>query len=87
MKILSARLLSAREHAAEDKRGQARREQVKSGDRSDKMRTYNFPQNRVTDHKAGVTVHRLKGVLDGDLDLLLETERTGNGGNGDGGED
>ena len=45
---------------------------VGSGDRSEKIRTYNFPQNRVTDHRIGLTLHRLAEVLDGDLDPLLE---------------
>jgi peptide chain release factor 1 len=45
---------------------------VGSGDRSEKIRTYNFPQNRVTDHRIGVTVHQLPDVLEGDLDPLVE---------------
>ena len=49
----------------------ARREQVGSGDRSEKIRTYNFPQIRVTDHRIGYTTHALREVLDGDLDDLL----------------
>jgi peptide chain release factor 1 len=49
-----------------------RREQVGSGERSEKIRTYNFPQSRVTDHRAGVTLHRLDGILEGDLDELLD---------------
>lgn len=43
------------------------------GDRSERIRTYNFPQNRVTDHRIGLTLHRLDGVLDGDLDETIET--------------
>ena len=45
---------------------------VKSGDRSDKIRTYNFPQNRVTDHRIGVTLYNLGNIVDGDLDDLVE---------------
>jgi peptide chain release factor 1 len=45
---------------------------VGSGDRSDKVRTYNFPQDRVTDHRIGRTVHNLPGVMDGDLDDLID---------------
>jgi peptide chain release factor 1 len=50
----------------------ARRSMVGSGDRSDKVRTYNFPQDRVTDHRIGKTVHNLPGVIDGDLDDLID---------------
>ena len=45
---------------------------VGSGDRSEKIRTYNFPQNRVTDHRIGLTVHQLPAVIDGDLDPLVD---------------
>lgn len=51
---------------------EARRSQVGSGERSEKVRTYNFPQNRVTDHRVGLTLHRLDAVLEGDLDELIE---------------
>ena len=50
----------------------ARRSMVGAGDRSDKIRTYNFPQDRVTDHRIGKTVHNLPGILDGDLDDLID---------------
>ena len=72
MRILKARLY---EIAQEEQRAQTaaeRRSMVGSGDRSEKIRTYNFPQSRVTDHRIGLTVHRLQAILDGDLDLLLE---------------
>ena len=52
-----------------------RRSMIKSGDRSDKIRTYNFPQNRVTDHRIGVTLYNLDRVIDGDLDELVERLR------------
>jgi peptide chain release factor 1 len=45
---------------------------IDSGDRSDKIRTYNYPQSRVTDHRIGLTQHNLKGVLDGDLDAIVD---------------
>jgi peptide chain release factor 1 len=48
---------------------------VKSGDRSDKIRTYNFPQNRITDHRIGLTLYNLAGVIDGDLDEMIEKIR------------
>jgi len=72
LKVLRARVADARIAAADAERGAARREQVRTGDRSEKIRTYNFPQNRVTDHRAGVTLHRLGDVLNGDLDELVE---------------
>ena len=49
-----------------------RRSQVGSGDRSEKIRTYNFPQGRVTDHRIKLTLHRLDGVLDGDIDEIID---------------
>ncbi len=51
---------------------QQRKSQIGTGDRSEKIRTYNFPQNRVTDHRIGLTLHRLEQVLDGDMDELIE---------------
>ena len=55
-----------------DAEAEARRSQVGTGDRSEKIRTYNFPQGRVTDHRIKLTLHRLEGVLNGDLDLVVE---------------
>jgi peptide chain release factor 1 len=72
MKILRARLFEAEAQRLADERASERRSQVGSGDRSEKIRTYNFPQTRVTDHRAGVTVHRLEGTLEGELDELLD---------------
>ena len=51
---------------------QERRGQVGTGDRSEKIRTYNFPQNRITDHRIGLTLHRLEGVMEGDLDEMID---------------
>ena len=75
MKILRARLydrLQAEQHA---QRAAARKSQVGSGDRSERIRTYNFPQGRVTDHRVGLTVHRLEAILAGDVGEFLESVR------------
>jgi peptide chain release factor 1 len=72
MKILRARLFEAEAQRLADERASERRSQVGSGDRSEKIRTYNFPQSRVTDHRAGVTVHRLEAILEGELDELFD---------------
>jgi peptide chain release factor 1 len=72
MAILRARLYQMEQERLEAERSLARRSQVGTGERSEKIRTYNFPQNRVTDHRIGKTVHRLEGVLDGDLDEFIE---------------
>jgi len=72
MRVLKARLKEIEEAARDAERAAKRRSQIGSGDRSEKIRTYNFPQGRVTDHRIGLTVHRLQAVLDGDLDLVLE---------------
>lgn len=71
MKLLRTRLLEAAEEKEHVKRVEARRIMVGTGDRSEKIRTYNFPQGRVTDHRIGFTTHRLQEVLDGDLDELI----------------
>jgi peptide chain release factor 1 len=68
MKVLMARLLEKAHGEQDEKIAAARRGMIGSGDRSDKIRTYNFPQGRVTDHRIGLTLYNLKGVLDGDLD-------------------
>ena len=72
MKILRARLLEREQARADAERAADRRAQVGTGERSERIRTYNFPQSRVTDHRAGVTLHKLPAVLDGDLDELLD---------------
>jgi peptide chain release factor 1 len=76
MKVLRSRLLDAERERAESERASERRSQVGSGDRSEKIRTYNFPQSRVTDHRAGITLHKLDGVLEGDLDELVDGVRS-----------
>jgi peptide chain release factor 1 len=72
MEVLRARLLDARLAAQEAERARQRRTQVGTGDRSAKIRTYNFPQSRITDHRINFTTHDLQGVLDGDITPLLD---------------
>ncbi|RMF85623.1 MAG: peptide chain release factor 1 [Nitrospirae bacterium] len=72
LRVLRARLLERERRAAEAERSAQRRSQVGSGDRSERIRTYNFPQGRVTDHRIGLTLHALEQVLAGDLDLILD---------------
>jgi peptide chain release factor 1 len=72
MEVLRSRLLDARLAEQESERSRMRRTQVGTGDRSAKIRTYNFPQNRVTDHRVNCTVHNLDRVLDGELDELID---------------
>jgi peptide chain release factor 1 len=72
MAILRARLYQMEQERLDAERSQARRSQVGTGERSEKIRTYNFPQNRITDHRIGKTVYRLTDVLNGDLDEFIE---------------
>ena len=72
MEVLRARLLDARLAEQEAERARMRKTQVGTGDRSAKIRTYNFPQNRVTDHRIGFTMHELGKVLDGDIEPVVE---------------
>ena len=72
MNVLRARLLEIEEQKRAEERGEQRRSQVGSGDRAEKIRTYNFPDDRVTDHRIGLTIHNLPGLLEGDLDRLIE---------------
>jgi peptide chain release factor 1 len=72
LKVLRARLLDRARAEQEAQISQQRKSQVSTGDRSAKIRTYNFPQQRVTDHRIGLTLHRLNEILDGDLAALIE---------------
>ncbi len=72
MKVLAARLLEAKRQQDESKTTAARRRQIGTGERSEKIRTYNFPQNRVTDHRIGFTSHNLTAVLEGALEPLFD---------------
>ncbi|HEX9730280.1 MAG TPA: peptide chain release factor 1 [Gemmatimonadales bacterium] len=75
MEVLRARLLDRRIAEQEAERSRERRGMIGTGDRSAKIRTYNYPQNRVTDHRINLTLHQLTQVLDGDLDELIEQLR------------
>lgn len=70
--VLRSRLWDLEQQKRSAELGAARRSQVQTGDRSEKIRTYNFPQDRVTDHRINLTVHNLPHVLDGDLDSLID---------------
>jgi peptide chain release factor 1 len=72
LRVLKSRLLELERAKADAEFAAQRRRMVGSGDRSEKIRTYNFPQNRVTDHRIGLTVHQLPAVLDGELDPLID---------------
>jgi peptide chain release factor 1 len=72
LKILRSRLLDQERHRAQEERARERRGQIGTGGRSERIRTYNFPQNRVTDHRLGLTLHKLDRVLEGDLNELIE---------------
>src|SRR5712692_5473609 len=72
MALLKARLLAAEQEKQQSEQAQSRRLQVGSGDRSERIRTYNFPQGRVTDHRINLTLYQLQKVMDGHLDELLD---------------
>jgi peptide chain release factor 1 len=76
LKVLRARLLDQLIEEQRSEISEERRSQVGSGDRSERVRTYNFPQNRVTDHRLGLTLHRLDSVLEGDLGDLIAALNT-----------
>jgi peptide chain release factor 1 len=76
MNILRARLYEIEQRRQSEQLDATRRAQVGSGDRSEKIRTYNFPQNRVTDHRIGLTIHRLSNILEGDLDEFIDAMAT-----------
>lgn len=72
MKVLKSRLYNMYKSEADAKEASERRSQVGSGDRSERIRTYNFPQSRVTDHRIGLTLYRLPQFIDGDMDEMIE---------------
>jgi peptide chain release factor 1 len=72
MKVLRSRLLDLEQSEQERKQSEERKTMVGSGDRSERIRTYNFPQGRVTDHRIGLTLYRLEGILQGDIDPVID---------------
>jgi peptide chain release factor 1 len=72
LKVLRSRLLDLKQQEQQAQIAQERKSMVGTGDRSERIRTYNFPQSRVTDHRIGMTLHKLDAVLDGDLEELLQ---------------
>ncbi len=72
LKILRSRLYEKKERERNEKIAAERRSQVGTGDRSERIRTYNYPQGRVTDHRIGLTIHKLNSVLDGELDGMID---------------
>lgn len=73
MKILRSRLLDAEQERAAKEHSDARRSMVGTGDRSERIRTYNFPQSRLTDHRIGLTIHQLPDVMEGKIDEIVDT--------------
>jgi len=71
LKVLRSRIYEIARVEQERERAKERKQQVGTGDRSEKIRTYNYPQSRVSDHRIGLTLHKLDGVLDGDLDEII----------------
>ncbi|MBK9262512.1 MAG: peptide chain release factor 1 [Polyangiaceae bacterium] len=76
LKVLKSRLLDIERKRQEEAQSAERRTMVGSAERSQKIRTYNYPQNRVTDHRIGLTLHKLERIMDGDLDELIAALRT-----------
>jgi peptide chain release factor 1 len=72
MSVLRSRLLEAKISAQKQEEAQNRRSLVGSGDRSERIRTYNFPQGRVTDHRINLTLYKLNEIISGDLGLIIE---------------
>ncbi|MEG1501219.1 MAG: peptide chain release factor-like protein, partial [Clostridiales bacterium] len=72
MRVLRARVLEKRQQEKMGAEADTRKNMIGSGDRSERIRTYNFPQGRVTDHRIGLTLHKLEWILQGDLDELID---------------
>ena len=76
MTVLRSRLYDAKLKEHNDKIASERRSQIGSGDRSERIRTYNFPQNRLTDHRIGLTIHRLTDIMDGNIQEIIDALST-----------
>ena len=72
MRLLASRLYEMEQEKQDADIASQRKNQVGSGDRSERIRTYNFPQGRVTDHRIGLTLYKIEGVMNGDLDELID---------------
>ena len=72
LRVLKSRVLEQQQAQANAERAEARRTLVGSGDRSQRIRTYNFPQNRVTDHRCGLSIHKLDRIITGDMNELID---------------
>ena len=72
MRVMRSRLYDAERQKVDDERAAARKSQVGSGDRSERIRTYNFPERRVSDHRINLTLHQLEKVLNGELDEFID---------------
>jgi peptide chain release factor 1 len=72
MKILRSKLYEIAQEQQHSEIAMARKSQVGTGDRSERIRTYNFPQGRITDHRIGLTLYNLEAVLEGDLDQVID---------------
>ncbi len=77
MKLLKARLSDFYATREKNRQDEDRKEQVRGGERSEKIRTYNFPQNRLTDHRIELTLHNLSRVMEGELSELIERLKDG----------
>jgi peptide chain release factor 1 len=78
LKVLRARLLQKKEEEERAKYAANRKDQIGSGDRSERIRTYNFPQNRLTDHRIGLTLHNLPQIMEGEIDALIDALQRAN---------
>ena len=79
MRVLRSRVLEMMMKKAHDERSAARKEQIGSGDRSERIRTYNFPQNRFTDHRINLTLYKLLAVMEGDLGEVIHALQVARG--------